>query len=62
MKVLSPCGDMIGLKCFDPDSGAPELIDLNSKLMGEIFSVAAALFKEGDVELKPAASALTMKG
>jgi hypothetical protein len=62
MQVVHPYEKLAGLICFDPDSGAPELIDLDSKLMGELFPVAAALVEQGDAELMPTASAITMKG
>lgn len=61
-QVLHPCDEVVGLVCFDPDSGAPELIDPDSKLMDELFPVAAALFEEDDVELMRTASVLTMQG
>lgn len=60
--MLHPCDDVVGLVCFDPDSGAPELIDPDSKLMDEIFPAAAALFEEDDIELMRTASVLTMQG
>jgi hypothetical protein len=61
-QVLHPCDDVVGLVCFDPDSGAPELIDPDSKLMDDIFPAAAALFEEDDIELMRTASVLTMQG
>lgn len=61
-QVLHPCDEVVALVGFDPDSGAPELIDPDSKLMDELFPVAAALFEEDDVELMRTASVLTMQG